>query len=191
MFENYLYIDTLDHLIIGLLDGKTMKFLQLEERAETKSSGIIHQVIYDIFQQNQMDPLQLAGVIQAAGPGSYTGMRLSHGIVQIFQWQGIKSYGFYHYEVPHWMGVREGVWRIKAFKREVFCYRWNGGENHISLISERKVEQLREDFFTHSCTHRMIKDDAAKFFSYIISHNIMREPYYFRSPELEFRKPKL
>ena len=207
--NNYLYIDTSDHLIIGLLDP-SLEFLELVELPETKSSGIIHKTIHKTLQQYQISPLKLKGIIQAAGPGSYTGMRLSHGIVQIFQWQGVEYYGFYHFEVPLLFGAQEGCWVAKAFKGEIFNYHWKGEKNDFSLLPEADFLTLYDDgqitgsknFYTHfpeklnqkmagiNSTHQMIKDRPSHFFRRIIDDEIKKGPYYFRTLEKEFKRPE-
>ena len=208
---SYLYMDTSYHLVVGLLDD-SLEFLDFTELLETKSSGIIHQVIFEMLQKHKMGPLELKGVIQAAGPGSYTGMRLSHGITQVFQWQGVERYGFYHFDVPLLLGVSEGYWIAKAFKREVFSYYWKGVEGTSSLQPEKEfwascqAKSVGEDkaaFYTHfpesldkkidniNSTHNMIKKRAPYFFKHIIENKIKEGPYYFRTLEKEFKRPKV
>ena len=207
---SYLYLDTSDHLIVGLLDH-SLEFLNLTEIPEKKSSGIIHKVIFEILQQHQIGPLELKGIIQVAGPGSYTGMRLSHGIAQVFQWQGIEYYGFYHFEVPLLLGVLEGYWIAKAFKREVFSYHWKGKEHASFLHPEKdfwasyyaKQGDEQKTFYTHfpeslgekvifiNSTHNMIKDRPSYFLKHIIKNKIKPGPYYFRTLEKEFKRPRV
>ena len=205
--NHYLYIDTSDHLVLGLLD-ENLEFLDLLDFPETKSSAIIHQNIFDLFQRHQASPLALKGVIQAAGPGSYTGVRLSYGIVQIFKWHGVACYGFYHFEVPLLLGVQEGGWISKAFKGEVFSFSWEGKKQSSSLFSEEQflnscvplpisthfpgsLDEKIVAKFSPNSTHQMIVERPSDFFRCIIENKLSRKPYYFRPLQKEFRRPNI
>ena len=193
--KNYLYIDTSHHLVVGLL-GDTLEFLDLLEFPETKSSGILHENVLNILQRHQIAPLELKGLVQAAGPGSYTGMRLSHGMAQIFQWQGVECYGFYHFEVPRLLGVREGNWMAKAFKGEVFHYYWTEKGHDSSLLPEREFEHFQgsqslASIDSYQSTHQMVVEQSPRLFHRVIRGKMKRSPYYFRPLEKEFRKPNI
>ena len=208
---NYLYLDTSHHLVVGLLNH-SLEWLELREVPTQRSSGIVHQVIVDVLHEFQQGPQALAGIIEAAGPGSYTGIRLAHGIAEVFQWQGVAAYGFYHFDVARLLGEEQGWWAVRAFKGEVLIYRWQGGsEGQAALSPEVDFVQLCQEpstqgaLYSHSpqllsalgplpeihSTHQMIKDNPGSFFRCILERKVKCCPYYFRSQEREFKRPRL
>ncbi|MCY4645161.1 MAG: hypothetical protein OXB88_11140 [Bacteriovoracales bacterium] len=176
-----------------------------------KSSKIIHREIFEMLYKHHIDVMKLKGIIHAAGPGSYTGVRLSYGMSQIFEWQGIKSYGFYHFDVPYFFGIKNGCWIARAFKGEIFNYCWESKKNNISLLPEKNFFDSyskgslneKESLYTHFpesldqsevmiySTHQMIKEKPIFFFKHIVENNITKKPYYFRTLEKEFKPPKV
>ena len=185
-----LYIDTSKQLIIGLLNS-FWEFAHLEKFSDTKNSAVLYRKIFDILESYNVKPLQLKAFIHAAGPGSYTGIRLSWGMADIFQWHGIESYGFYHFEVPSYLGVREGSWIANAFKREVFCYSWKDNEKTSCLISESEAHDFIEKSYDHASTQNMIENNSKIFFQYVVKNKIQKKPYYFRPLDKEFKQPAL
>lgn len=201
---HYLYMDTSDHLVVGLLDESFawVDFLELEG---AKNSGKIHAAIYSMVIKNGLQPHELKGIFQNAGPGSYTGMRVSEGISQIFEWQGIPIYSFYHFEVPELLGLTEGQWLAKAFKGEFFLATWAEGQRATQLLNPDQVKvkiqqgkvychfrkSLEKDFPTELSTFaetgELIKAQGQKIFPLVLNRQSRLSPYYFRTVDQEFK----
>jgi tRNA threonylcarbamoyladenosine biosynthesis protein TsaB len=130
----FLYLDTTFGLSIGLLD-ENYSWLDYEDSNESKPSEVIHHKVFLILQKHKLKIVDVQ-LISVAGPGSYTGMRLSEGFSEVFKWNQGKVFSFYHFEVPEICGVEAGVWATKAFKNQTFCYHWNGVVNSRELIPE-------------------------------------------------------
>ncbi len=207
MNHYYLYMDTSDHLVVGLLNESFdwVDFLELEG---AKNSGRIHAAVYDMLKKAGLEARNIKAIFQNAGPGSYTGMRVSEGISQIFEWQGIPVYSFFHFEVPSFLEIESGKWLAKAFKGEFFIFTWNKGNEERVLIDlaaskeaikEQKVychfrKSLEKDFAeelsTFVETGELIKTQGAKIFSLVLSKARRLSPYYFRTIDQEFKVPR-
>ena len=159
-----------------------------------------------MLQKNDVPFENLSGIIFVAGPGSYTGIRLSEGMLQIFEWQKFSVYSFYHFDVPRMLGEVSGCWFSTAFKGEIFIHRWNDKNSTSKLVKSKdfmpliETEELQGPFFTHfikeDCfkievmqTTDMIKHNSHDLFSKIIGDQLRCSPYYFRRLEEEFRVP--
>lgn len=201
---HYLYVDTSDHLVVGLLNSKFewVEFLDLEG---AKNSGRIHAAIYEILQKHHLEPKDLNAVIQNSGPGSYTGMRVSEGISQILEWQGIPVCSFFHFEVPELLGISQGKWIAKAFKGEFFISTWDGAQRKTELLDlvsaldlakkeklychfrkslEKDFSDLINDFQE---TGDLIFKQGSSLFSLVLQRNSRLSPYYFRTVDQEFK----
>ncbi len=189
-----LYLDTCEKLIVGLIDSQ-LEFFDIYEDDVKKSATKIHGVLFDLFKKHNLEPKDIEQIFLASGPGSYTGIRLSEGITQVFDWLNHKSFSFYHFKVPQILGVKEGKWFSSAFKGEYFLYEWEGDSYKDSLIEE--AEFKREDnFYTHfsndhQSTHKLILENSKLFFTYLIKNNCRSKPFYYRPLDKEFKKPKI
>lgn len=197
-----LYIDSSEHLVLGLLseDGKWVDFLDTKER---KGSGILHGLLHELLENNELSFKDLAQVYFTAGPGSYTGMRLGEGLCQVLEMDGVKINSFYHFEVPALLGEEKGVWISKAFKREIFVYQWDGQKSETGLIPEENLTKAVEDWkqeglsiYTHfsgiidqelTSTSDMIQEQSDKLFSAVLKLDERKSPYYYRTDEKEFK----
>jgi len=205
--SHFLYMDTSDHLVVGLLDSNYnwCEFVELEG---TRNSGRIHGIIHEILAKHKLAPQNLAMIIQNAGPGSYTGMRVSEGISQIFSWQGVPVCSFLHFEVPQFLGVKQGQWLAKAFKGEFFFHSWNENDKTTELLNlelaQEKVSKtptychfrssLEKDFekssFNFLETGSLIYKQATQLFPLISKRGSRLSPYYFRTVDQEFKISK-
>ena len=86
----YLFIDTTKDVTVGLVDNN-FEWLEYEYFKDAKGSALIHKCIYEQLEKQNKTIDDLVGVLQVAGPGSYTGMRVSEGVSQIFDWQKLKQ----------------------------------------------------------------------------------------------------
>lgn len=198
---SYLFIDTTDHLVLGLLD-QSFNWMAYIDQDNKKNSGKIHGNIYSLLNDHQLEITQLKGVIQIAGPGSYTGMRLSEGMVQVFEWNGIPTFSFHHFEVPRLLGdTIPYLWLSNAFKGEFFCYTWDGKQAHTELLN---LDQMREKVadYPHQCythfvpqeqfehlasTSSLLHLQGKAFLEGIVKSNKRVQAYYYRELDSEFK----
>jgi tRNA threonylcarbamoyladenosine biosynthesis protein TsaB len=199
-----LYLDSSFGIGFGLLDADC-KLINYSFINEKKQSAVIHRYIYDILKENGFTTKDITNIVITAGPGSYTGMRLSSGISQIFEWQNIKVNSFYHFEVPALLGENLYVWTTKAFKSESFCYIFDNGQSQKLRVKENDTEKFLEDYvkkgykiYTFAAENiysnidmrnskSQLENNLASICEQVISNNKNEELYYFRSIEEEFK----
>lgn len=191
-----LFVDSTSGLIIGLLDSNYswVEYLSLDEK---KPSEIIHFEIYNLLKKYNLNLADMQCFV-SSGPGSYTGMRLSEGLAQVFELNKMPVYSFYHFDIPRLSGVPKGFWVTNAFKGQVFIFNWNGDsfEKHLVNKDAFAIEDTALGFTLETTdplfadlvsTKNLIKTEAAKIFSVVKEKQLRVEPYYFRSLDEEFR----
>ena len=82
----YLFVDTTDKITFGLLDDQ-FQWKEYFYDPKMVISTKIHLLIHEVLKKYELTFSDLNSIIYCAGPGSYTGMRVSEGISQILQWQ--------------------------------------------------------------------------------------------------------
>ncbi|MBF0312492.1 MAG: hypothetical protein HQK50_02350 [Oligoflexia bacterium] len=212
-----LYIDTSCRLVLGILqvsDSSETTWVDYESYAEKKSSAVIHKLIDDLLKKNQIPMEKIALLLETAGPGSYTGMRISHGIAEVFKLFGKAKLSFHHFEVPAFLGISSGVWVASAFKGEFFVYRWyEDGKSETALLDATSFKQFclelqckKIPIYTHFKTeleHDFLNEVSSSFMetSVLIKQDLLhlmekvfkdqnssrKRPYYYRPLEKEFR----
>lgn len=193
----FLFIDTTEKLTLGLVD-RNYNWLSYQ-RFEIKSiSAQIHKLVYELLEKHNASMDSLEALIYCAGPGSYTGMRIAEGLASILNWQNLNVYNFYHHEVPQLVGFSTGRFVSKAFKKELFDYRWNENSAVKELVSEEKIVSVdKESVFsrwnsdltiTSSSTDKLIEDHPQKFFKTVVERGQKMDLFYYRSLENEFSK---
>ena len=196
----YLFIDTTEQLVLGLLNDD-FAWLEYSAYSDKKNSGRIHRTIFDLLDKNKVAIDALAGIIQIAGPGSYTGMRLSEGIVQVFEWSGIPSYSLYHFDIPRMISGESFIWFSNAFKGESFVYYWDGAKemNELLLSSEveERVAKLGVRCYTHFpntdedknvlSTADLLKCNGKDLFASVVAGKKRVPTFYYRELESEFK----
>ena len=95
----YLYLDTSEDLTLAVIHSD-YELIELSEIKTKKTSLVLQSSIDELMQKHEVTFSKLEGIIFCAGPGSYTGMRVGQGFVDICGWQGIKTYSFYHFQIP-------------------------------------------------------------------------------------------
>lgn len=191
-----LFVDSTSGLVIGLLDSNFcwLEYLSLDEK---KPSEIIHFEIFNLLKKYNLKLSEMQCFI-SSGPGSYTGMRLSEGLAQVFELEKIPVYSFYHFDVPKLSGVLNGFWVSNAFKGQIFVYNWNGDEvekhllNKDAFVIEEKKLGFTLDasdplFSNLVSTKNLIKEKASVIFPKVSAKRLREQPFYFRSIDEEFR----
>ncbi len=192
----FLFIDTTKYITVGLLD-LNCNWVDYQFISSKKSSSELHPAIYEILKKQNIEMKDLDAIIYAAGPGSYTGMRVGQGFVETCSLFEIPFYSFYHFEVPALSGIDEGEWIDEAFKGEYFVYKWNHAGVNKYLVSKKDYKASEKNIFTGferglleniELTKELIYKNAKKVVSSIINNKVTKELYYYRSIEEEFTK---
>lgn len=193
-----IYLDTTKNMTIGILDGN-YSWIKLQTFDEVKSTESLHLKLLEMLNQSGLKIEDIKTLFSAAGPGSYTGMRVSEGIAQIFNWQGIKTNSFYHFQVPQILGIEKYAFICKAFKGEFFLKETNKEillnlNDLAQVIDEYKKSGV--ELFTHypdkdfpgfSLTTDLISLRGKELFLSIKKENMVNGAFYFRSLEKEFK----
>lgn len=200
-----LFFDTTNSIKLGLLD-KELSWISYEGHPSKKASQAIHGLIHDLLQQNKIDIKNLDCIFKIAGPGSYTGMRVSEGMSQIFEWSDFKTYSFYHYDIAQIENPDDGIWAAKAFKNEIFIFEWEKESHKTEIMSLEKArdylsktqkkiysydkESLEELGINSSSTTELLEAHSQRILSVVKSFKDPRPLFYFRSIEEEFSRGK-
>lgn len=199
----YLFFDSSEFLCVGLLD-ENFEWLDYKKLVTKKNSEVFHGTVFEMLNKHQLEITQMKGILQVAGPGSYTGMRLSEGMCQVLEWHKIPIFSFTHFKVPEILGVEKGAWISEAFKGEIFVYFWNQKKSGTELMKkadrdEAQILQKISDYYGPVYTHYdsgvydclftgdLIRHRAPEIFSYVIEHKLREPPFYYRELEDEFR----
>jgi tRNA threonylcarbamoyladenosine biosynthesis protein TsaB len=191
---------------------KEFQWLSYEANQDTKTATKLHSSLHQLLSDRRLKLKDIQGLIQIAGPGGYTGMRISDGIFQTLKLFGIPSYSFYHFEVPSLLDEKQGLWISNAFKGEIFTYSFSEGVKVEKLWSEKDFIEhyntLRiESLYTHNKlafspsfnpwaqakafieTGSLIEKYPQKIFSSVVQQKLARTIFYYRPIEGEFKKP--
>lgn len=194
----FLYIDTTDKITLGLLNDK-MNWIDYFHDPKLVISTTLHFLIDDMLKRHDLKISDITSTIYMAGPGSYTGMRVSEGISDIFKWQNMQVNSFYHHEVARLNGESRGKWISKAFKGEYFLFSWDGEKEEQILIKESDLkEYIKPDDKTFSfhnvfdfpvlSTVDMIRNNPQAILTSVLNENLNRRLYYYRELNQEFQK---
>jgi tRNA threonylcarbamoyladenosine biosynthesis protein TsaB len=193
-----LYVDSTAGLVVGLMDSNLnwVEYLDLDEK---KPSEVIHQQIYTLMEKYNLN-FKDTNFIFSAGPGSYTGMRLSEGIAQILSWDDKHVFSFHHFEVPALAGIEKGYWVTNAFKGQVFVYNWDSTTGKVekelvnskdfSIIDPSLGFTLGKDvapFVGLKSTKELIHQRPQEIFRKVLDKKLREPPFYFRTLDEEFK----
>ncbi len=203
-----LYLDTTEWPVFGLLDEEG-KWIDYNEVHEKRNASQIHAWMQSMFEKNGVSFRDITKVVKTAGPGSYTGVRISDGIGQVLEWQKREVFSFYHFEIPRLLGYEKGKWVSVAYKGEMFVYSWDGDNHETSLVLKDKfVKDFSESsaaekklYFTHFVpslglefpdgapneTSLMIRNHSVNVFPVVLKNEIKRQIFYYRPLEKEFK----
>jgi len=203
----YIYADSTSFLTLGILDND-FKWKEFTVISERKVGTQIHAHIYHLLNKHNLDLVDIDGFIFIAGPGSYTGMRVTEGMAQILEWQGLPVFSFYHYDVPKILEEDKGTWITMAFRGEWFIHEWDNDNERQSILpidqADSVIRSASQPVFTsyqHTVqdlfekniltsikeTNEMIFTGAEKIFPAIVNNRIRKHLFYFRTPEQEFK----
>lgn len=190
---HYLFLDTTNGLTLGLLN-QNIDWISYQYTLEKRPSEVIHTRINELLNEKKINIEEIV-LIVAAGPGSYTGMRLGEGIANIFQSCGRKVLSFYHYEIPNMLFIKEGKFVTNAFKGQFFVYEWSGEKSGQYLISANDLD-LSKNYYTNAedknlkqtiLTSNLIYEEAKIIFKKVIDRDKYFPSFYFRPLEDEFK----
>lgn len=202
-----LFIDSTYDISLGILDDN-LGWVNFESFYGQKVSNIIQKETHRLLSQNSLKLLELDSVISIAGPGFYTGLRLSEGFADVLNFSGMKHYSFLSYAVPYLTGVERGSWMTKAYRGEYFFHTWTGLDSQNTLVSAKELEIFlstvdKSSLYIHSdsaiddltrgligdrkTTLDLLKHNSQVVFSKIITNQTKNESFYFRAPEDEFK----
>lgn len=186
-----LFLDTTVNANIGLYQDE--KFIYLDRGSEEKASHKFHYRVYEMLKENNLSIKEIDNVFQMAGPGSYTGMRLSEGFSHILELSNLEIYSLYHFEVPLYCGVKNYTFISNAFKKEFFIAQCDNGTikkmlvNQDDFVTDDELYSIDAiDSFETLNTLDLIEKNPIMIKKCINSHE-KREIYYYRALEEEFK----
>lgn len=202
-----LFIDTTYDVSLGILD-ENLGWLKFENFSGQKVSSVIQKQAHLLLGEVGLKSSELESIITVAGPGFYTGLRLSEGFADVFKFAAIKHYSFLSYSIPKLINVPSGVWMTKAYRGEYFFHIWNLNGSKNELVSTRDLEDFLSridisslyihsesaiDDFSRSLlpnwitTQKLLRSHSQILFNSILKSDLNIDSFYFRAPEDEFK----
>jgi tRNA threonylcarbamoyladenosine biosynthesis protein TsaB len=202
-----LFIDSTYDITLGILDDD-LGWVKFDKFFGQKASAIIQSETYNLLESANLKISNISSLISIAGPGFYTGLRLSEGFADVLIFSGIKHYSFLSYSIPKLAGVATGVWMTKAYRGEYFFHFWDDDSSRNELVSAKGLEEFlksvdKSHFYIHSdssiddysrnllgkclTTHDLLKTHSQKILGSIVSTQSKVDSFYFRAPEDEFK----
>jgi tRNA threonylcarbamoyladenosine biosynthesis protein TsaB len=202
-----LFIDSTYDISLGILDDE-LEWITFKRFSGQKASSIIQTETFNLFRASNLSIKDLDSVITIAGPGFYTGLRLSEGFADVMSFHGSKHCNFLSYDIPVYSGVMAGTWMTKAYRGEYFFHHWSEGSKYNKLISSNDLPSYLKDvdrshFYIHSdsaiddfsrellgpymTTTALLEANSKSVFSAVLDRSQKTESFYFRAPEDEFK----
>jgi tRNA threonylcarbamoyladenosine biosynthesis protein TsaB len=193
-----IYLNTIKGFQLGLLD-QDFKWIDFQEENTSKSADIVHKSIYDLLKKNNLKLDKKLSLIYLAGPGSYTGIRVSAGISSIVEIMNGSVLSFPVYLIPFLSEQSVNYnFILPAFKGEHFCYSHQGNSiaDGSSQIIDLSNFQSNLPIYTFgevfqglkvSDVGNLISNNCSQIFSNAQKLKLNDGPIYFRQPEEEFR----
>lgn len=195
-----LFIDSSYDITLGLLNEK-YEWLDFRTFRGQRASNTLQTETFRLLKEMGVGMKDLSAVVTIAGPGFYTGLRLSEGFADVTKFFQIPHYSFYSHEIPGWLGHHDSAWVTKAYRGEYFIYQ----DGQQKLIETKDLADLKlpTEVFIHSetaldeklraiagnakSTLELLKESPRKIFKHVFHEKLIRESFYFRAPEDEFR----
>lgn len=146
-----LFIDSSYDITLGLLD-EGMEWRDFRIFRGQRASSTLQTETHQLLKDYGLKMKDLTRVVTIAGPGFYTGLRLSEGFSDVTSFFSIPHNSFYSYDIPFMTGVKEGAWVTKAYRGEYFIYRWVDGSSETKLVDARELinHKFPQNIFIHS-----------------------------------------
>ena len=201
---SYLYLDTTYDVTIGIL-SESLEWVDFIKVQGQKASRTLQLETHRLLEKHGLELSEFQGLFTVAGPGFYTGLRLSEGFADVLKFFDIPHYSFYSFEVPMLLGISQGIWVTKAYRGEYFFYDWKAGEEERRLVSAKDLVTMKslENVFIHSQTSideklealtsgaqetsELIRKTPRPIFETILKNRWVKSSFYFRAPEDEFK----
>lgn len=205
-----LFIDTSFNISVALLDnGKFVKFSKIQE---TKSSQIIHSLIYDLLNSNDVSIKDIKQIVYCAGPGSYTGIRIAKGIADTLGLSAIKVHNYWLHEIITDLEYKNTIFISDAFKKQIFLasdlnvktqlieiqglLEFLDLNNVEKIIVGGKVHSLYKvelEKFSHmiESSDSVIEQNIEKIVDKSLREKRNKDVFYYRTLEEEFNRPKI
>lgn len=201
---SYLYLDTTYDVSIGILN-ESLEWVDFNKVEGQKASRTLQFETHRLLEKHQLELRGMKGVFTVAGPGFYTGLRLSEGFADVLKFFGLPHYSFYSFEIPLLLGIPQGTWVTKAYRGEYFFDEWNGSEEKQTLLSSKDLETMKplQNAFIHSQaaideklrlvlngpteTSSLIQKTPTPVFETVLKNAWEKKSFYFRAPEDEFK----
>lgn len=185
----YLYLDTTVAATIGLFD-LNKGWVEYDNTTKDKPSSDFHLRVFDLLSKHKSNIKNISGIVYAAGPGSYTGMRLSEGFCQIVGFEVKNIFSFHHFEIPELINDNDYEFISNAFKGELFIYH----KGKSKLIKKVDYKAMAKTIYSHefiegielTLTSDIIKSNV-DILKKIIQDKAKKDLYYYRSVENEFK----
>jgi tRNA threonylcarbamoyladenosine biosynthesis protein TsaB len=203
----YLFIDSTYDISIGVLD-ENLEWSVLETFSGVKASSVLQKETHKILKNLDLNLKDIKSIVTIAGPGFYTGLRLSEGFADVLSFSGLKHYSFYSHHIAQFLGHSSGVWLTKAYRGEYFFHTWNEHQRKDELIqlkdlksylenikdeklfihSESAIDDHIKDFnYTLISTRDLLSKKPEIIFKAILSSSLKVDSFYFRPAEEEFK----
>ena len=201
---SYLYLDTTYDVTIGILN-ESLEWVDFIKVQGQKASRTLQLETHRLLEKHNLELSAVKAVFTVAGPGFYTGLRLSEGFADVMKFFGIPHYSFYSFEIPMLLGIPHGTWLTKAYRGEYFFFEWKNGEEKQSLYSAKELLDMKtpSNVYIHSetavdekltalideakDTSSLIQKSPAPIFRTVLENGWLKKSFYFRAPEDEFK----
>lgn len=202
-----LFIDSTYDITIGIL-GDDLGWIDFKKFSGQKASTVIQKETHAMLGSFGIKLKDIESIITIAGPGFYTGLRLSEGFADVLKFSGIKHYSLLSYTIPRLLDIRSGTWMTKAYRGEYFFHTWSSEGQKNELISTSELEKYslnisKSNFYIHSdsgidefskrffidssTTHDLLRKNPNKIFTELLNSTEKSDSFYFRAPEDEFK----
>ena len=203
-----LFVDTTNQLTFGLLTDK-WTWQDYFHSPELRTSAVkIHALIFEMLKKHDLSMSDVKKVFFLNGPGSYTGVRVSEGMAQVFKWLSLETYSFYHQDIPLLLNFEKGSFYVNAFKGEVFTFQWEGKDEKSGLCAISNLKgnesaealdegskfliepsELEKELSLEGCfyTTKLLQENPEALFPLVLDKKLRKPPFYFRPLEKEFK----